>query len=69
MSNPFDDVNANFLVLTNDEGQYSLWPESIRIPSGWQTQFGPGERQKCIDYVNPHWTDMRPKSLIQAMGG
>ncbi|CBW75571.1 Antibiotic/siderophore biosynthesis protein [Mycetohabitans rhizoxinica HKI 454] len=27
---------------------------------------GPDTRQACLDYVNTHWTDMRPKSLIEA---
>ena len=29
MSNPFDDKNATFLVLVNEEGQHSLWPSFI----------------------------------------
>ena len=26
-TNPFDDEDGSFLVVRNDEGQYSLWPE------------------------------------------
>jgi MbtH protein len=30
---------------------------------------GPDARQPCLDYVNEHWTDMRPRSLAEAMDG
>lgn len=33
MSNPFDDVDATFLVLTNDERQHSLWPDFLAVPA------------------------------------
>jgi MbtH protein len=66
MSNPFDDPNGVFLVLTNDEDQHSLWPEFAPIPAGWQTRFGPAERQACLAYVSEHWTDMRPRSLVES---
>ena len=66
--NPFDDPDANFLVLVNDEGQHSLWPVFADVPGGWQTVFGQAPRQECLDYIEKSWTDMRPKSLIKAMG-
>jgi MbtH protein len=28
---------------------------------------GPESRQSCLDYVERNWTDMRPKSLVEAM--
>lgn len=66
-TNPFDDENGEFMVLVNEEGQHSLWPTFLKIPSGWQSVYGPEERKHCVDYVNENWTDMRPKSLIQFM--
>ena len=69
MTNPFDDDNGTFIVLTNDERQYSLWPIFADIPAGWTTKFGPDNRKECIAYIEEHWTDMRPKSLIDAMEG
>lgn len=66
-TNPFDDETGSFRVLVNDEGQYSLWPEFLTIPSGWQSVYGPENRKLCLDYVNENWTDMRPKSLVQFM--
>ncbi|CAH2810656.1 MAG: MbtH-like NRPS chaperone [Candidatus Burkholderia crenata] len=67
MSNPFDDKDGIFKVLVNDENQHSLWPDYITVPSGWNTVFGPASRDACLDYVENNWTDMRPKSLIDAM--
>lgn len=62
MPNPFEDPDAHYLVLVNDEGQYSLWPEFAAVPAGW-TQVKDGDRQTCLDFINEQWTDMRPKRL------
>jgi MbtH protein len=67
VTNPFDDSNARFLVLVNHEGQYSLWPDFAAVPPGWNTVLGPEARQTCLDHIEQHWTDMRPRSLIDAM--
>jgi MbtH protein len=67
MTNPFEDPNGTYLALINDEGQYSLWPDYIDVPAGWTTVHGPCGRQACLDYINEHWTDMRPRSLIESM--
>ena len=67
MTNPFEDEDGSYLVLVNDEGQHSLWPVHVDVPSGWQSVFGPDIRQSCLDYVTEHWQDMRPRSLIEAM--
>jgi MbtH protein len=67
MTNPFEDENGTYKVLTKDEGQHSLWPDFIDIPAGWTSVHGPVSRQACLDYVNQHWTDMRPKSLMDSM--
>jgi hypothetical protein len=32
MTNPFEDPDASYLVLVNDEGQHSLWPAFADIP-------------------------------------
>jgi MbtH protein len=65
--NPFDDPDANFFVLVNDEGQHSLWPVFAAVPEGWKTVFGEAGREACLEYIETNWTDMRPKSLIEAM--
>ncbi len=67
MSNPFDDENGVFLVLVNEEGQHSLWPEFIDVPPGWTVTGPKGTREECSAWVDKNWTDMRPKSLIRQM--
>jgi MbtH protein len=67
MTNPFDDEDAQFLVLVNEEEQYSLWPVFAEVPGGWKSIYGQASRQECLDYIESAWTDMRPKSLIEAM--
>ena len=62
MNNPFDNPDGRYFVLTNDEGQHSLWPEAIDVPAGWQVVFGGARRQECLDYVAANWTDILPKS-------
>jgi uncharacterized protein YbdZ (MbtH family) len=64
MSNIFDDESATFVVLVNDEGQYSLWPETVAIPGGWAKAHAADSRQNCLAYIKQYWVDMRPRSLI-----
>ncbi|WP_035796831.1 MbtH family protein [Kitasatospora mediocidica] len=68
MPNPFDDNEANFLVLINHEDQYSLWPAFADVPAGWHPVFGQDSRAACVTYIEQHWTDMRPRSLAESMG-
>ncbi|MCE5170675.1 MbtH family protein [Paenibacillus profundus] len=63
MTNPFEQANGSYLVLMNDEGQYSLWPAFAMVPEGWSPVLGPEMRQVCLDYINSQWTDLRPRSL------
>jgi MbtH protein len=67
-TNPFDDDSIEHFVLVNDEGQHSLWPAFAEVPAGWTVVHGAASRQSCVDHVDEHWTDMRPASLIEAMG-
>jgi MbtH protein len=67
MTSPFDDEDGTYFVLVNDEGQHSLWPVFADVPTGWTVVHSQDTRQPCVDYVDKHWTDMRPRSLINAM--
>lgn len=66
MSNPFDDLDGSYRVLNNQEGQYSLWPETVEVPHGWSQVHGPASRQECLEVIEREWTDMRPASLVAA---
>ncbi len=67
MANPFEDEDGTYLTLVNDEDQHSLWPAHINVPAGWRTVHGPDTRKACVVYVEEHWTDMRPRSLVTFM--
>ncbi|MFI6350925.1 MbtH family protein [Streptomyces sp. NPDC050560] len=54
-------------VLVNDEEQYSLWPSYLDVPAGWKETGTEGTREKCLEYVNEVWVDMRPRSLREQM--
>ncbi|MCF4140800.1 MbtH family protein [Streptomyces sp. NPDC101213] len=66
-TNPFEDDNASYYVLVNEENQHSLWPAFAEVPAGWTVVFGEDGRQACLDHITENWTDMRPKSLAMAM--
>jgi MbtH protein len=66
-TNPFDDDNGTYLVLANAENQHSLWPAAIAVPEGWTVVHDSDTRNACVEYVEEHWTDMRPASLVAAM--
>lgn len=61
--NPFDDENAIFFVLVNNEEQHSLWPAFAEVPAGWRVVYGEADRAACLDYVEQNWPDIRAKSL------
>lgn len=63
MTNPFEQTDATYSVLINDEKQYSLWPSIIAVPNGWNIILGEKSREECMVYINSHWLDMRPKSI------
>jgi len=69
MTNPFEDEDALYLVLANHENQHSLWPASLPVPAGWRIRQEADSRKNSLDYVEEHWTDLRPASLIAAMSG
>lgn len=69
LTNPFDNAEGQYLVLTNTEGQHSLWPAFADVPAGWSLVHGPEAREECLEYIERNWTDLRPKSLIEALRG
>jgi MbtH protein len=64
MANPFEGDTEAFLVLVNDEGQYSLWPAFREQPQGWKAVGPVGTRRTCLDWIEASWIDMRPKSAV-----
>jgi MbtH protein len=66
MTNPFEDEDGEFQVLVNDEGEHSLWPTFREIPAGWRAVGPTGPRQECLGWIEANWTDIRPRSLVEA---
>ncbi|MGW1955394.1 MbtH family protein [Streptomyces sp. NPDC001920] len=59
-TNPFEDDNGTYLVLTNAEGRHSLWPDGIDVPDGWDVALTASSRTDCLAFVEEHWTDICP---------
>ena len=63
------DDGPEYLVVRNDEEQYSIWPAERELPAGWHPEGTRGTRDACLDHIERVWTDMRPKSVRDALGG
>ncbi|MFI6479290.1 MbtH family protein [Nonomuraea sp. NPDC050663] len=61
--------DISFDVVVNDEEQYSVWQVGLPMPAGWRPVGWRASRQACLDYIDEHWTDMRPRSLRMRQGG
>jgi MbtH protein len=57
------DAQDRYVVVVNQEEQYSIWPAGKEIPSGWMAVGEAGSKADCLAYVERVWTDMRPLSL------
>jgi len=62
------DAFDHFTVLINAEEQYSIWPTELDVPPGWHETGTRGGRDACLRYIDEVWTDIRPKSLRDALG-
>lgn len=56
-----------YKVVVNHEEQYSIWPAYRDNPPGWSDAGKTGSKAECMAYIAEVWTDMRPKSLRDAM--
>ncbi|MFC8175210.1 MbtH family protein [Streptomyces sp. NPDC057242] len=62
-----DTDGRTYLVVRNDEEQYSIWLADREVPPGWHREGTEGTRQACLDHIDSIWTDMRPLSLRRRM--
>ena len=56
-----------YMVVVNDEEQYSIWPAAKQLPLGWRDAGKHGSKAECLAYIEEVWTDMRPLSLRKRM--
>ncbi|GAA3464547.1 MULTISPECIES: MbtH family protein [Saccharothrix] len=64
--------SREFLVVLNDEEQYSVWFADRDLPAGWRAEGTRGSREDCLAHIDAVWTDMRPRSVrehLAAHGG
>lgn len=59
--------DVTYTVVINDEEQYSIWETGRELPAGWRDGGFSGSREDCLAHVDRVWTDMRPRSLREAM--
>ena len=62
------DDETQYVVLVNEEDQYSLWPSGMTIPHGWRGTGKQGSSEDCKRYIDEVWTDMRPLSVRRSIG-
>jgi MbtH protein len=56
-----------YRVVVNDEEQYSIWPVGLTLPAGWHEVGISGGESECLEHIATVWTDLRPKSLREAV--
>lgn len=56
-------AEETYLVVLNDEEQYSIWPADQALPAGWRAEGMRGDKAACLAHIGRVWTDMRPASL------
>ncbi|WP_406631698.1 MbtH family protein [Amycolatopsis sp. WGS_07] len=59
--------DETYLIVRNDEEQYSIWRSDRPVPAGWEPVDEPAPRDDCLSRIAELWTDMRPASLRAAM--
>ena len=68
MPDPESD-DRQYVVVVNDEEQYSIWPVEKQMPAGWRDAGFRGSKAACLSHIQEVWTDMRPLSLRRRMDG
>lgn len=62
-----DDDQRTYTVVRNDEEQYSVWPTGRSVPPGWAEVGVTGTKAECLAHIRVVWTDLRPRSVREAM--
>jgi len=54
---------TTYIVVINQEEQYSIWPKHRPAPLGWRDAGKTGSKAECLAYIKEVWTDLRPLSI------
>ena len=58
-----------YVVVMNDEEQYSIWLEYKAIPDGWRQVGEPGTKEECLDYIKDRLDRYAPAQPPPKDGG
>jgi uncharacterized protein YbdZ (MbtH family) len=42
-------------------------PAFADVPAGWRVVHGEADRAACLEFIEQHWTDIRPKGLRERL--
>jgi len=62
-----DTDDRAYVVVLNEEEQYSIWFADRDVPPGWKAVGVNGTKAECLDYIGRSWTDMTPLSVRKAI--
>jgi MbtH protein len=57
------DSEERYVVVINQDEQYSIWRAHLEIPEGWTRVGEEGSKESCLKFIGKTWTDMRPLNL------
>lgn len=64
---PQEPDNEQYVVVCNQEEQYSIWWAARELPEGWREAGPAGSKDECLAFIERTWVDMRPLSLRRWM--
>lgn len=47
-----DEDERMYIVVVNNEGRQSIWPEDRALPLGWRATGFRGTKQECLDRIS-----------------
>ena len=56
-------MSDTYLVVRNDEEQYSIWWAERDLPAGWTATGFSGPKDACLGHIDQICTDMRPRTV------
>lgn len=62
-----EEDNRVYIVVVNQEEQYSIWLSDKELPLGWTKTGFKGTKTECLNNIEEVWKDMRPLSLRKKM--
>ncbi|MFE7928569.1 MbtH family protein [Streptomyces sp. NPDC057456] len=61
------DSDGRYNVVSNREGQHSVWPIDGDLPAGWNEIGFSGSKDECLAHIAEVWTDLTPRSIRQTL--